>query len=63
MCAIFDQLNPEKLAEMIENTILNKKTRKPFITSLLGQDKIKKIVIETETKKHEISLMSFFEEP
>lgn len=55
--------NPEKLAEMIENSILNKKTRKPFITSLLGQDKIKRIVIETETKKHEIPLMNFFEEP
>ena len=55
--------NPEKLAEMIENSILNKRTRKPFITSLLGQDKIKKIVIETDTKKHEIPLINFFDEP
>ncbi|MBI2661467.1 hypothetical protein HYX09_04365 [Candidatus Woesearchaeota archaeon] len=53
--------DPEKLAEMIENNILNKRTRKPFLSSLLGQEKIKKIVIETDTKKHEIPLINFFE--
>ena len=33
-------IRPEKLAEMLEKEILNRKTRKPFIASLIEQEKL-----------------------
>ena len=53
--------NPQKLAELLENNVLNRKTRKPFLSSLLEQRKIKRLYKdEFSQKKKEISLNKFF---
>ena len=52
-------IKPEKLAELLETDILNRRTRKPFLTSLLEQEKIRKIHIKT-TKKKEEKPLSYF---
>lgn len=52
--------NPQKLAELLENNVLNRKTRKPFLSSLLEQRKIKRLYKDEFEKKKEISLNKFF---
>ena len=54
-------LRPEKLAELLEKDILNRRTRKPFLTSLLEQEKMRKLY-QKETKKAKIEkpLSHFF---
>ena len=54
-------LKPAELAEMIENNILNKKTRKIFFDSLMEQENIRKLTHNTiKTKKLEAPLEKFF---
>ncbi len=53
-------LKPAELAAMLENNILNKKTRKLFLTSLMEQEKMRKIVSKLKSKKLEMSLQKFF---
>lgn len=53
--------NPAKLAELLENNVLNRKTRKPFLNSLLEQRKIKKLYKdEIKVRKKEVPLKKFF---
>lgn len=53
-------LKPAELADMLENTILNKKTRKVFFTSLMNQEKMRKIVNESRRiKKINMPLKKF----
>lgn len=53
--------DPQKLAELLENNVLNRKTRKPFLSSLLEQRKIKKLYKdEFAPKKKETPLNKFF---
>ncbi len=53
--------NPEKLAQILESELLNRKTRKPFMNSLLEQQKMKKLYQATKPKeKLEKPLMEFF---
>ena len=54
-------IKPEKLAEMLENEVLNRKTRKPFITSLMEQEKAGKVYKkELKEVKKETPLNKFF---
>lgn len=54
-------LKPNELAEMIENNILNKKTRKLFLNSLMEQEKMRKILNKSKkVKKFEMPLEKFF---
>lgn len=50
--------DPLKLAEILENDILNNKTRKPFMKALLEQKKFKKI--KEEQPKKEAVLSNYF---
>jgi len=50
--------DPEKLAELLQESILNRKTRKPFFNSLLKMQGIKKE--EKEILKREMPLDNFF---
>jgi len=52
-------IKPEKLAEMLERDVLNRRTRKPFIDSLIQQEKIGKVYKEAKSKK-EMPLIRFF---
>ncbi len=53
--------NPERLAQLLENELLNRRTRKPFLNSLLEQEKMRKLYKETKPKeKVEKPLMDFF---
>ena len=53
--------DPKKLAELLEKNVLNRKTRKPFLSSLLEQRKIKKLYKEEFVpKKKETPLNRFF---
>ena len=53
--------DPNKLALLIENNVLNRKTRKKFLSSLLEQKKMKKLYKEEFTpKKKETPLNKFF---
>lgn len=53
--------DPQKLAKLLENNVLNRKTRKPFLSSLLEQRKIKKLYKnEFAPKKKETPLNKFF---
>lgn len=54
--------NPERLAQLLESELLNRKTRKPFLNFLLEQERMRKLYKETtKTKeKAEKPLMSFF---
>lgn len=52
-------IKPEKLAEMLENDILNRKTRKTFVASLMEQDGMKKYKKRAKLKK-EMPLNKFF---
>src|SRR3989338_2968840 len=55
--------NPEKLAEIIESDILNRKTRKPFMESLLDTDRMKKLhsVHSAKKKTRDKPLNYFFQ--
>jgi len=54
-------LKPNELAEMLENSILNKKTRTVFLNSLMEHEKARKSVNRTNRiKKKNISLGKFF---
>ena len=54
-------IKPEKLAQMLENGVLNNKTRKPFINSLMEQEKSGKIYKQVKQNKKEMPLIKFFE--
>jgi len=54
-------LNPTELAKMLEHNILNKKTRKAFLNSLMEQEKARKIVNgQKRVKKVNMPLGRFF---
>jgi len=53
-------IKPEKLAKMLENDVLNRRTRKPFITSLMEQKKIGKVYKKELDVKKEKPLNKFF---
>jgi len=53
-------IKPEKLAEMLEKDVLNRRTRKPFITSLMEQKKIGKVYKKEMQVKKEKPLSKFF---
>jgi len=55
--------NPERLAQLLETELLNRRTRKPFLNSLLEQERMRKLYKETKPKpkpKMEKQLMEFF---
>jgi len=54
-------IKPEKLAEMLEKDVLNRKTRKPFIESLIEQEKTGKVYKKEMQVKKEMPLIKFFE--
>ena len=54
-------LKPNELAEMLENNILNKRTRKMFLNSLMEQESMRMIVNKKKkVKKLETPLEKFF---
>ena len=53
-------IKPERLAEMLENDILNKRTRKPFIASLIEQEKAGRAYKRGTAIKKEATLNKFF---
>jgi homoserine kinase len=53
-------IKPEKLAKMLEKDVLNRRTRKPFITSLMEQKKIGKVYKKELQVKKEKPLSKFF---
>jgi len=53
-------IKPDKLAEMLERDVLNRRTRKPFITSLMKQKKIGKVYKKELDVKKEKPLNKFF---
>jgi len=53
-------IKPERLAKMLEKDVLNRKTRKPFITSLMEQKKIGKVYKKELEVKKEKPLSKFF---
>jgi len=53
-------IKPEKLAEILEKDVLNRRTRKPFIESLIKQKKIGKVYKKELEVKKEKPLNKFF---
>jgi len=53
-------IKPDKLAEMLEKDVLNRRTRKPFIESLMEQKKIGKVYKKQMEVKKEKPLSKFF---
>ena len=53
-------LKPNELAEMLEHNILNKRTRKTFLNSLMEQESIRKLNKPKKTRKLEMPLGRFF---
>ena len=53
-------IKPEKLAEMLEKDVLNRRTRKPFIDSLIQQEKIGRVYKKELKAKEETPLVKFF---
>ena len=53
-------IKPEKLAEILEKDVLNRRTRKPFITSLMEQKRLGKIYKKELQVKKEKPLSKFF---
>jgi len=53
-------IKPDKLAKILENDVLNRRTRKPFITSLMEQKKIGKVYKKELRVKKEKPLSKFF---
>lgn len=57
----YSRIKPDVLAQMLEKEILTSRTRKPFIKSLIEQEKTGRIYKkETEVKPKEKSLSRFF---
>ena len=54
-------IKPEKLAEMLEKDVLNRRTRKPFIASLIQQEKIGRVYKKELKAKEETPLVKFFD--
>lgn len=54
-------IKPEKLAEMLENDVLNRRTRKSFVDSLVEQQKVGKIYKKKIETKKETPLNEFFD--
>ena len=53
-------IKPERLVEMLERDVLNRKTRKPFIDSLMQQEKIGRAYKKELKAKEETPLAKFF---
>ena len=54
-------IKPDRLAKILENEVLNRKTRKQFISSLMEQEKIGKVYKkEFKEVKKDTSLSKFF---
>ena len=53
-------LKPAELAEMIENNILNKRTRKSFLNSLMEKENIRRLTKPKKIRKLETPLGKFF---
>ena len=53
-------IKPEKLAEMLEKDVLNRRTRKPFIASLMEQEKIGRVYKKEMEVKKEKPLSRYF---
>lgn len=53
-------IKPEKLAQILENDVLNRRTRKPFIKSLMEQKRLGKIYKKELEVKKEKPLSKFF---
>jgi hypothetical protein len=53
-------IKPEKLAEMLENEVLNRRTRKTFVESLIGQEKIGRVYKKESGIKKEKPLSKYF---
>jgi len=53
-------IKPEKLAQILENDVLNRRTRKPFIESLMEQKKIGKVYKKELEVRKEKPLSKFF---
>ena len=53
-------IKPEKLAEILEKDVLNRRTRKPFIESLMKQEKIGRVYKKELKIKKEKPLSKFF---
>jgi len=53
-------IKPQKLAQILENDVLNRRTRKPFIDSLIEQRKLGKIYKKGLKVKKERPLNKFF---
>ena len=53
-------IKPERLAEMLEKDVLNRKTRKPFIASLMEQEKTGRVYKKEMAIKKETPLNKFF---
>ena len=53
-------IKPKKLAEILEKDVLNRRTRKPFITSLMEQKKTGKVYKKALEGKKETPLKKFF---
>lgn len=53
-------IKPERLAEMLEKDVLNRKTRKPFIASLMKQEKTGRVYKKEMAIKKETPLNKFF---
>ena len=53
-------IKPERLAEMLERDVLNRRTRKPFIDSLMQQEKIGRVYKKELKAKEDTPLVKFF---
>jgi len=53
-------IKPERLAEILERDVLNRRTRKPFIESLMEQQKLGKLYKKKLSVKKEKPLNKFF---
>lgn len=53
-------IKPKELAEMLEHNILNKRTRKMFLSSLMEQESMRKLNKPKKMRKMEASLKKFF---
>ncbi|MBS3104749.1 hypothetical protein J4234_00660 [Candidatus Woesearchaeota archaeon] len=54
-------MKASEMAAMLENNVLNKKTRRLFLNSLMEQEKAKKLINKTKRiKKVNVPLEKFF---
>jgi len=54
------RIKPEKLAEILEKDVLNRRTRKTFVDSLMKQQKVGKVYKKIVGRKKETPLNKFF---